>query len=155
MSAITGSEVPASPVYATRADWRTWTGDDAPDNAEQLILHASLLVRRDTSGDYYEINTTTGLPTSTVLATAMQRATIVHAAAMSAASIDPLAIPEPDVQSATQGGRTVTYRTSPSNPRGDNRHPPGSTLALLDTLVYSAMLVLQQSGLATAVVEAW
>ena len=150
MSIITGSDVPASPVYATRADWRMWTGEDAPDNAEQLILHASLLVRRDTSGDYYEINATTGLPVNTGLITAMQRATIVHAAAMSKADLDPLAIPEPDVQSATQGGRSVTYRSSVSG-----RPTAGSPGGLLDTLTYAATLALQQSGLATAVVEAW
>lgn len=77
-------------IYATSTDLQAWTGTTPPANAAQLLRTASILVRKATKTALYDTDST-GLPTDADVLAAFKDATCAHAAAMTTASIDPLA----------------------------------------------------------------
>jgi len=102
-------------VYATSSDYSTWSGaDTGPDNVDQLLRSASLLVRDATAAAYYQVDTT-GLPSDAILLQAFNDATCAQVSAWVAAGIDPNAVgllTTPIVRAKALDGGSVDYDTS-------------------------------------------
>lgn len=102
---LPGSTANYDVIYATGADLATYTGDEAPDNAAQLLRSCSRLVRRATAGAFYTADSG-GLPTDAAVVKAFKDATCAQASAWIALGIDPLA-----GGVATVGGQTAVSKT--------------------------------------------
>lgn len=97
-------------VYATSSDYQSWTGNSTlPSNITLLLRTASMLVRDATKCAYYEVDAS-GYPTNADDVAAMRDATCSQAAALEAASVDPLAAgTDPEVAASSIGSASVTY----------------------------------------------
>lgn len=76
-------------VYANRDALEAWTGEPAPDNWEQLIRRASVMVGVATRAARYEV-TPAGLPADDDQAEAMRDAVCAQVNAWIIAGVDPL-----------------------------------------------------------------
>lgn len=75
-------------VYANRDALEAWTGEPAPDNWEQLIRRASVMVGVATRAARYEV-TPAGLPADDDQAEAMRDAVCAQVNAWIVAGVDP------------------------------------------------------------------
>lgn len=75
-------------VYANRDALEAWTGEPAPDNWEQLIRRASVMVGVATRAARYEV-TPAGLPSDDDQAEAMRDAVCAQVTAWIVAGVDP------------------------------------------------------------------
>lgn len=99
-------------VYATADDLATFTGQDAPANADRLLKGASALVRVATRAALYD-TTTEGLPSDTDIAEAFRDATSAQAAEWARRGIDPASgITPAKPQSSGIGGASVNWGTT-------------------------------------------
>ncbi|QXJ40753.1 hypothetical protein [Curtobacterium phage Parvaparticeps] len=104
-----------SPIYATNADVAAYLTTESPiDNVDavSLLRTASMLVRRATRRDRYEIELATGLPKNADKAEAMKNATIAQALAWNKLRIDPVAGAAGQtapVTSKSLGGASFSY----------------------------------------------
>lgn len=91
--------------YATTADLQTWTGTDAPANADALLRSATVLVAVASGRDPY-----TDTPAGTAVEI-LRDATTAQAAAWTAAGIDPAAggIDTAAVKSKKLGSADIAY----------------------------------------------
>lgn len=113
---------------------------EVPDDAEALIRFASVLVRRATRFDVYEV-TPAGLPDDPWVIDAFRDATCVQAAMWAANGVNPAAGSagvEGGVDSSTIAGGTVKFNTSHVD----------HARASVDTLCPAAVAVLRAEGLA-------
>ncbi|MGC3905688.1 hypothetical protein ACYB2S_13695 [Corynebacterium variabile] len=76
-------------VYANRDALEAWTGEPAPDNWDQLIRRASVMVGVATRAARYEV-TPAGLPADDDQAEAMRDAVCAQVNAWIIAGVDPL-----------------------------------------------------------------
>ena len=132
-------------TYATPDDLAEWTGTPAPGNAALLLRSASLLIRRATRLAFYD-TTTEGLPTDTVLVTAMRDATCAQVAQWIALGVDPASGPAGAggvVQASSIGGASVQYATYAS--QAEER------ASSLVTLTSEAAQILADAGLLSGV----
>jgi hypothetical protein len=93
-------------MYAQPADLAAYTGNAAPANATALLRSATNLVLDATNQAYYSVDLTTGLPTDAQILAALQKATLIQAAAWAAINYDPLTggVHTPAVLLATKAG---------------------------------------------------
>jgi hypothetical protein len=93
-------------MYAQPADLAAYTGNAAPANAKNLLQSATNLVLDATNQAYYAVDLTTGLPTDAQILAALQKATIIQAAAWAAIGYDPLTggVHTPSVVQSTKAG---------------------------------------------------
>lgn len=127
-------------VYATPDDLTTWTGQPAPDNAEQLIRAASMLVRGATRTAVYA-TTPGGLPRDEDTLEAFRDATCAQAAWWAAQGIDP---DNPHggprvAQSKSIGSASVTY--------ADSTDILAARAAAANSLGSAALTILTDAGL--------
>ena len=126
-------------VYADEADLSTHVVE-LPDNADTLLRFASVLVRRATRFDVYDV-TPAGMPDDPWVIDAFRDATCVQAAMWAANGINPAAGSagvEGGVDSSTIAGATVKYNTSHVD----------HARASVDALCPAALAVLRSEGLA-------
>ncbi|MDR7385213.1 hypothetical protein [Promicromonospora iranensis] len=102
-------------VYAAEADLAEapWSISPAPANAGKLLLHASLLVAKETRSALYATDTE-GYPSNTVVRAAFRDATCAQVDAWVAAGIDPTAAGAGQsgvVAAKKYGPRDVQYAT--------------------------------------------
>lgn len=127
-------------VYADAADLTSWTGTAAPSNAGALLRSASILIRRATRSAVYAVDGD-GLPTDTAVSAAMRDAACSHAAALSAAGVDPLAAGTEAgaVASSSIGSASVTF--------ADSAGAAAARTALSVGLCREALSILSAAGL--------
>ena len=127
-------------VYADEADLSTHVAE-LPDNADTLLRFASVLVRRATRFDVYDV-TPAGMPDDPWVIDAFRDATCVQAAMWAQNGIDPssgAAGVDGGVESSSIAGGTVKYDTSHVD----------AARASVDTLSPLALEVLRAEGLAS------
>ena len=127
-------------VYADEADLSTHVAE-LPDNADTLLRFASVLVRRATRFDVYDV-TPAGMPDDPWVIDAFRDATCVQAAMWAQNGIDPssgAAGVDGGVESSSIAGGTVKYDTSHVD----------AARASVDTLSPLALAVLRAEGLAS------
>lgn len=102
-------------TYATTFDLTTWTGEDEPPKAAQLLRSASFVIRRATRSAIYDVDEL-GHPSDPKLRTAFRDATCAQAAGWAAAGIDPTggpaAVAPPPVSQKAIGTATIQYDTA-------------------------------------------
>lgn len=126
-------------IYADPADFVAYTGSAIPDNITALLRSASILVREATVSAVYDVDDD-NLPTDTDILTAMRDATCAHAAALDAASIDPLAAgTEAGISSTSIGGAAISYLGHVGS--------EARRQALATSLAPEAALILRAAGL--------
>lgn len=93
-------------AYAQPSDLAAYTGAAAPANATMLLRSATNLVLDATNQAYYAVDLTTGLPTDAQILAALQKATVIQAAAWAAINYDPLTggVHTPSVIQSTKAG---------------------------------------------------
>ncbi|TDP29765.1 hypothetical protein [Nocardia ignorata] len=119
-----------------------WLTGTAPANAALLLRFASILVRRVTMCDHYDVDTA-GLPTDTAIAEAFRDATCAQAAMWSLAGLNPVAGTvgrELAVASQTADGGSVVYGDSITGAEVERA---------LKQLHSAALLILRNAGLAS------
>ena len=127
-------------VYADEADLSTHV-TELPDNADVLLRFASVLVRRATRFDVYDV-TPAGMPDDPWVIDAFRDATCAQAAMWAQNGIDPssgAAGVDGGVESSSIAGGTVKYDTSHVD----------AARASIDTLSPMALAVLRAEGLAS------
>jgi hypothetical protein len=131
-------------VYATSADYVTWTGGSAPANIAQVLRKASLQVREATKLDFYAADTT-GLPTLPAQLQAFNDATCCQAAALVELSINPNAggAVETSVKEAKSlGSARIQYAQTDAQNAADAKKRAS------EGLVTDAIQILRIAGLA-------
>ena len=127
-------------VYADEADLSTHVVE-LPDNADTLLRFASVLVRKATRFDVYDI-TPAGMPDDPWVIEAFRDATCVQAAMWAQNGVDPTAGSagvDGGVESSSIAGGTVKYDTSHVD----------AARSSVDTLSPMAVAVLRAEGLAS------
>lgn len=137
-------------VYAAPDDLMDGWLDEPPVTAEatRLLRAASILVRKATRCDLYEVDPS-GLPTDPDIIEAMRDATCAHAAMWKRAGIDPgagTAGREVAIKSHTADGGSVTYADGPT---------AQEISASLMSLSSQALEILRSSGLASTRPQTW
>lgn len=133
-------------VYATSADFTTWTGNGSPPtNITSLLRSASLLVTEETVTAYYTVDDT-GIPTDATVLQAFTDATCAQAAVWVGLGIDPnlagldRAAP---IKSSKIGTANVERDTSIVS----SAAALASAQAVIEDLCTDAQRILRQAGL--------
>lgn len=138
-------------VYADVDDLEGWVQDDVPDNADLLIRSASLLVRRATAGDYYDVDVA-GKPSDVDLLQAFNDAVCAQVASWVALGIDPAAGAGGAVTAAVASSSllsgSVTYNTSATT----STPIVAARIAAATALCDESIQILQQAGAAASAV---
>lgn len=125
-------------VYANRDALEAWTGEPAPDNWEQLIRRASVMVGVATRAARYEV-TPAGLPADDDQAEAMRDAVCAQVNAWIIAGVDPLGESlSAKVTASTIDGASVTL---------DVASEAADRQRIASTLCSDAWDILQLAGL--------
>lgn len=125
-------------VYANRDALEAWTGEPSPDNWEQLIRRASVMVGVATRAARYEV-TPAGLPADDDQAEAMRDAVCAQVNAWIIAGVDPLGESlSAKVTSSTIDGASVTL---------DVASEAADRQRIASTLCSDAWDILQLAGL--------
>lgn len=136
-------------LYATPADYVAWTGTDSPANILPILRACSTLVADGTEGDYYDVDPTTGLPSSARILAAFRDATCIQAAAWVALGIDPAT---GGVQTLSKGLQTQVKIGSAQIAYSDGT---GSQVAAAQAAAYKGLVpdavnLLRRNGLRSA-----
>ncbi|WP_157978672.1 MULTISPECIES: head-tail connector protein [Nocardia] len=137
-------------TYAAPDDLMDGWLDEEPEEAEatRLIRAASILVRKATRCDIYEVDPA-GLPVDLDILHAMRDATCAHASMWLRAGIDPdagTAGRTVAIKSQTADGGSVTYADGPQI---------GEIAASLRALSSQALDILRNAGLASTRPSTW
>lgn len=125
-------------VYANRDALEAWTGEPAPDNWEQLIRRASVMVGVATRAARYEV-TPAGLPADDDQAEAMRDAVCAQVNAWIIAGVDPFGESlSAKVTASTIDGASVTL---------DVASEAADRQRIASTLCSDAWDILQLAGL--------
>lgn len=130
-------------LYATVADYRTWSGDAfTPDARVQVLLaRSSEAIDRALTGAVYAVDAVTGMPTDPVDIDTFNRATCAQVAFMVAVDDDSGA--NARMEAVSIGGISI-------------RRAAGTTALALPPLGPQALQILQQDGaLPTAPLMGW
>lgn len=132
------------PVYATSADYTTWTGTTPPANVAAYLRKASNQVREATKLDFYAVDSN-NLPTDATKLQAFNDATCCQAAALITLGVDPLAggsIVASVKESKSIGSARITYA------QDDARAAAAAKKQAAEGLVPDALQILRQAQLA-------
>jgi len=126
-------------VYADSSALASWTGAAAPSDATALLRSASILVRDATISAIYSTDDD-GYPTDADVSQAFEDATCAHAAALSAAGVNPLASGAvAGIASSAIGGASISYAGSDA--------VANVRLDLSRTLCQESLRILHQAGM--------